>query len=86
VAQCTPSGRTILGWWTLLRLAGASVIGASPRAAVAGASNFLSGHSLDCVQWMIDDDAVDLDENGLIEKRSLWEFRESLDLVLNWDK
>ena len=47
---------------------------------------FLSGHSMDYVQWMIDDDAVDLDDNGLIEKRSLWNFQESLALVLNWDK
>ena len=49
-------------------------------------ASFLSGHSPDYVQWMIDDDAVDLDEDGLIEKRSLWNFQESLALVLNWDK
>jgi hypothetical protein len=47
---------------------------------------FLSGHSPDYIRWMIDDDALDLDENGLIEKRSLWDFQESLALVLNWDK
>jgi hypothetical protein len=46
---------------------------------------FLGNHSPDCIQWMIDD-AVDLDENGLIEKRSLWDFQEALALVLNWDK
>jgi hypothetical protein len=46
---------------------------------------FHSGHSPDYIQWMIDD-AVGLDENGLIEKRNLWDFQESLALVLNWDK
>jgi hypothetical protein len=35
---------------------------------------------------MIDGDAVDLDENGPIEKRNLRGFRKSLALVLNWDK
>jgi hypothetical protein len=49
-------------------------------------AGYLTGHSLDYVQWMIDDDAVDLDENGLIGKRSLWNFQESLALVLNWNK
>jgi hypothetical protein len=52
-----------------------------------GQAGYLTGHnSLDYVQWMIDDDAVDLDEDGLIEKRSLWDFQEALALVLNWDK
>jgi hypothetical protein len=32
------------------------------------------------------DDAVDLDENGPIEKRSLSNSQESLALVLGWDK
>ena len=48
----------------------------------------LSGHSLEAIQWLIDDDAVDLMESGngwLIEKESLHEFQESLALVLHWN-
>ena len=35
------------------------------------------------VQWLVDDGAVDLDNNGLIEKRSLSEFLDALVLVLH---
>ena len=44
----------------------------------------LSGHDLDTMRQIIDVDGVDLNEDGLIEKRSLHDFQESLALVLNW--
>jgi hypothetical protein len=44
----------------------------------------LTGYDLPAMQSLVDDGAVDLDERGLIEKRSLWEFLESLILALHW--
>lgn len=48
----------------------------------------LTGHSDSFIQRMIDADAVELVEAGdgyLIEKESLYEFQESLALLLHWD-
>jgi hypothetical protein len=49
----------------------------------------LSGHSLETIQWMVDEDAVDLKDSAdgwLIEKRSLHEFQQTLAEVLHWDE
>jgi hypothetical protein len=45
---------------------------------------FLSGHDRDSMLEIIEVDGVDLDIEGLIEKRSLWEFQEALVLVRHW--
>jgi hypothetical protein len=34
---------------------------------------------------IVDDGGVDTNDNGLIEKQSLWEFQEALVEVLHWD-
>ena len=46
---------------------------------------YLSGHSLDDMLFIIEDGGVDLNLDGLIDKASLYEFQESLALVLHWD-
>ena len=43
----------------------------------------LAGYDQATMQWLVDDGAVDLDNNGLIEKRSLSEFLDALVLVLH---
>jgi hypothetical protein len=45
---------------------------------------FLSGHDRDAMLEIIEVDGVDLNVEGLIEKRSLWEFQEALVLVRHW--
>ena len=45
----------------------------------------LAGYDRPTMQWLMDDGAVDLDNDGCIEKRSLWEYIEALWLVLHWD-
>ena len=45
---------------------------------------FLTGHSRDDMLFIVEDGGVDLDENGLIEKESLYEFLETLVELLNW--
>ena len=48
----------------------------------------LAGRSRDDIDRMIDDDAVELVEEGsgyLIEKQSLYDFEESLEIVQHWD-
>jgi hypothetical protein len=45
----------------------------------------LSGHPLEVLDWLIEDGALDTRRDGggwLIEKESLWEFREALLEVL----
>jgi hypothetical protein len=49
-------------------------------------ASYLTGHSVDHIKWMIQDGCVDTNDAGLIEKRSLHEFQESLALVLHWDE
>ena len=44
---------------------------------------FLSGHDRGALLEIVADDGVDLDERGLIEKRSLWEFQVTLAEVLH---
>jgi len=47
----------------------------------------LSGHPLDVLDWLVQDGAVDTRRDGggwLIEKRSLYEFQETLAEVLHW--
>jgi hypothetical protein len=44
----------------------------------------LAGYDRPTMQWLVDDGAVDLDNDGRIEKRSLWEYIEALWLVLHW--
>ena len=46
---------------------------------------FLSGWDQDSMLEIINDGGVDLNLEGLIEKRSLHEFQECLALVLHWD-
>lgn len=45
---------------------------------------FLSGHDREAMLEIIEVDGVDLNVEGLIEKRSLWEFQEALVLVRHW--
>jgi hypothetical protein len=47
---------------------------------------FLSGHDRGTMLHIVEIDGVDLkdDDQLLIEKQSLYEFQESLALVLNW--
>lgn len=45
---------------------------------------FLTGHSLDYIQWMIEDGCVECDLNGLLWKPDLALFQESLADVLSW--
>jgi hypothetical protein len=45
---------------------------------------WLSGHTLDYIEWMVQDGCIDLNEDGLIDKRSLWEFQETLQELLHW--
>jgi hypothetical protein len=45
---------------------------------------FLSGHDRGSMPEITDADGVDLNLEGLIEKRSLWEFQEALVLVRHW--
>jgi len=44
----------------------------------------LAGYDHAIMRWLIDDGAVDLDESGRIEKRSLSDFLDALVLVLHW--
>jgi hypothetical protein len=46
---------------------------------------FLSDWDRDAMLEIIDEDNVDLDDDGRIEKQSLYEFQECLALVLHWD-
>ena len=46
---------------------------------------YLSGWDTDAMQEIIDAGGVDLDDAGLIEKESLWEFQEVCALVLHWN-
>jgi hypothetical protein len=46
---------------------------------------FLSGWDLDAMLEIIDEGGVDLNVEGLIERESLYEFQESLALVLHWN-
>jgi hypothetical protein len=45
----------------------------------------LSGWDTDPMLEIIDVGGVDLNLDGLIEKRSLWEFQEACALVAHWD-
>jgi hypothetical protein len=47
-------------------------------------ASHLTEYDRPTMQWLVNDGAVDLDERGLIDKRSLWEFLESLILALHW--
>ena len=47
---------------------------------------FLSGWDQSSMLEIITDGGVDLNDAGLIEKRSLWEFQEALVLMLHWDE
>ncbi|GEM_PF-2495725 len=44
----------------------------------------LSGYSRDLLLWLIEDGGVDTNEADLVEKRSLWEYQEALNLVSSW--
>jgi hypothetical protein len=44
---------------------------------------FLSGHDRGTMLSIVDEDGVDLNTEGLIEKRSLWEFQTTLAEVLH---
>jgi hypothetical protein len=46
---------------------------------------FLSGWDRDGMLEIIDEGGVDLNDEGLIERESLYEFQESLALVLYWN-
>jgi hypothetical protein len=45
---------------------------------------FLSGHTPDEMLDIIDVDGVDLDNEGRIERESLWQFLEAEVLVAHW--
>jgi hypothetical protein len=45
---------------------------------------FLSGHDRGAMLEIIAEDGVDLDDDGLIDKRSLWEFQEALVEAPRW--
>ena len=45
---------------------------------------FLSGHNPNAMLEIIDTDGVDLDNEGRIERESLWQFLEAEALVLHW--
>ena len=45
----------------------------------------LSGHPLDILEWLVKDGALDTGHDGLIEKASLYEFRETLLEILQMD-
>ena len=45
---------------------------------------FLSGHNPNAMLEIIDADGVDLDNDGQIERESLWQFLEAEALVLHW--
>jgi hypothetical protein len=47
---------------------------------------YLTGHTIDYLNWMIEDGCVESDGAGLIEKQSLHDFQESLLLVLHWNE
>jgi len=47
---------------------------------------YLSGWDRDSMLEIIDEGGVDLNDEGLIEKESLYEFQESLALVLHWNE
>ena len=44
----------------------------------------LSGHDVDTLLEIIEVDGVDLDDEGRIEKQSLWQFLEAEVLVAHW--
>jgi hypothetical protein len=44
----------------------------------------LSGHNRGVMLHIVEAGGVDLDEAGLIEKQSLWDFQDALELVLSW--
>lgn len=46
---------------------------------------FLSGWDTDTLLEIIDEGSVDLNDEGLIERESFYEFQEALALVLHWD-
>jgi hypothetical protein len=46
---------------------------------------FLSGWDTASMLEITDEGGVDLNLDGLIEKRSLWEFQEACALVLHWN-
>jgi len=45
---------------------------------------FLSGFDISTMAEIVEQDGVDLNDTGLIEKQSLWEFQETLVEVLYW--
>jgi hypothetical protein len=45
---------------------------------------YYSGWDSKSMQEIIEDGDVDLNENGLIEKQSLYDFQECLALALHW--
>jgi hypothetical protein len=48
-------------------------------------ARFLTGHDLDYLAAVIEADGMDLDSAGQIEKRSLWEWQETVALLAHWD-
>jgi hypothetical protein len=47
---------------------------------------FLSSWDRDGMLEIVDEGGVDLNDEGLIERESLYEFQESLALVLHWNE
>jgi hypothetical protein len=47
---------------------------------------YLTGHSLDDMMFIAEEGGVELDESGLINKDSLYEFQESLVELAHWDE
>lgn len=47
---------------------------------------FLGGHDRGFMLQLIEGGGVDLDDDGLIEKRSLWEWQETSAELAHWDE
>ena len=56
----------------------------APEWLTIGEACYISGWDQDSMLEIIDESGVDLNEEGLIERESLYEFQESLALVLYW--
>ena len=57
-----------------------------PEWLTAEQASYLTGHSVDYINWAVQDGCLDANDAGLICKDSLHEFQEALALVLHWDE
>jgi hypothetical protein len=57
-----------------------------PEWLTAEQASFLTGYSVDYINWAVQDGCMDANDAGLICKDSLYEFQETLAEVLHWDE